>query len=231
MAFHSYLPGLRAENAISTDKNGVGKNGPLCEFQNVLFISFCFFLNHMIRFLAFKLGMHRSDTLDRYRLQFGHLRRDDPNPMLCLYYCAVVKPHESHKNIIKHHKVFVHYISSVLKLFHSLIWGTDEYLNNMNNTDELYISYAEYWICIGLIRPIPRSSRKGQYRSDTDPEYQIGAPLVCTSVTYWSLVLGVSTALSWQKALINEQLVWITHTDFWMLSTIKGTITSFTKRC
>ncbi len=40
---------------------------------------------------------------------------------------AVVKPHENH---IKHHKVFVHYISSVLKLFHSFIRGTDEYLSH-----------------------------------------------------------------------------------------------------
>ncbi len=45
-------------------------------------------------------------------------------------------------------------------------------LNNNNS------SYAEYRIWIGLVRPITRSSRKGQYRSDTDPEYRIGAPLV-----------------------------------------------------
>ncbi len=38
-------------------------------------------------------------------------------------------------------------------------------------------SYAEYRIWIGLVRPKPRSSRKGQYRSDTDPEYQISTPL------------------------------------------------------
>ncbi len=31
---------------------------------------------------------------------------------------------------------------------------------------------------IELVRPIPRSSRKCLYRSDTDPEYQIGAPLI-----------------------------------------------------
>ncbi len=43
------------------------------------------------------------------------------------------------------------------------------------------ISYAEYRIWIGLIRPIPRSSRKWQYRSDTDPEYRIGAPLEYTT--------------------------------------------------
>ncbi len=72
--------------------------------------------------------MHQSNTLDRYRLRSGHFLRighqsdeTDPNPMLCVYYCVVVKPHESHNNIIKHHRVFVHYISSVLKLFHSLI--------------------------------------------------------------------------------------------------------------
>ncbi len=73
--------------------------------------------------LQLKLGMHRSDTQDRYRLRSGHFLRigyrwdeTDPNPMLC----------ESHKNIIKHREVSVNYISSVLKLFQSLIWGTDE---------------------------------------------------------------------------------------------------------
>ncbi len=84
----------------------------------------------------YHLGMRRSDIQNRYRLRSGQFLRigyrsdeTDPNPMLCVYCCVVVKPHESHKNIIKHHKVFVHYISSVLKLFHSLIWGTEEYLN------------------------------------------------------------------------------------------------------
>ncbi len=38
-----------------------------------------------------------------------------------IIFCVVVKPHGSNKNIIKHHKVFAHYISSVLELFHSLI--------------------------------------------------------------------------------------------------------------
>ncbi len=33
-----------------------------------------------------------------------------------------------HKNIIKHQKVFVHYIPSVLKPLHGLMWGRDEYL-------------------------------------------------------------------------------------------------------
>ncbi len=53
----------------------------------------------------FELGMHRSDTQDRYRLRSGHFlrigyRRDetDPNPILCVYYCVIVKPHESTKH-------------------------------------------------------------------------------------------------------------------------------------
>ncbi len=58
------------------------------------------------------------------------VRRDrSKSDVVRILLCAVVKPHESHKNIIKHHKLFVHYISSVLKLFHSLIRGTDEYLS------------------------------------------------------------------------------------------------------
>ncbi len=51
-------------------------------------------------------------------------------------------------------------------------------LNYVTGSEEHNSSYAEYRIWIGLVRPIPRSSRKFQYRSDTDPEYQIGTPLV-----------------------------------------------------
>ncbi len=58
------------------------------------------------------------------------IRRDRSNSdVVRILFCVVVKPHESHKNIIKHHKVLVHYILRVLKLFHSLIRGTEEYLN------------------------------------------------------------------------------------------------------
>ncbi len=58
------------------------------------------------------------------------VRRDrSKSDVVRILFCAVVKPQESHINIIKHHKVFVHYISSFLKLFHSLIQGTDEYLS------------------------------------------------------------------------------------------------------
>jgi len=42
------------------------------------------------------------------------------------------------------------------------------------------ISYAEYRIWIGLVIPIPRSSRKCQYRSDTNTKYRIGALLNLT---------------------------------------------------
>ncbi len=49
-----------------------------------------------------------------------------------IQYCVIVKPHKSHKHIIKHHNVSVHYISSVLKLSHSLIFGTDEYLSQIH---------------------------------------------------------------------------------------------------
>ncbi len=43
-----------------------------------------------------------------------------------LCYCWAPR---KHKNIIKHQKVFVHYIPSVLKPLHSLMWGRDEYLS------------------------------------------------------------------------------------------------------
>ncbi len=75
---------------------------------------------------TFLIGMHRSDTQNRYRLRSFSadrvsVRRDwsKSDAVRILFFIVVVKPHESQKNIIKHHKVFVHYISSVLKLFHS----------------------------------------------------------------------------------------------------------------
>ncbi len=56
--------------------------------------------------LVCKLGMHRSDTLYRYRLRSGHFLQiwyqwdeTDPNPILCLYYCVIIKPHESIKTL------------------------------------------------------------------------------------------------------------------------------------
>ncbi len=53
-------------------------------------------------------------------------------------------------------------------VFHN-VFVTFVGLNNSN--------YAEYRIWIGL-RPIHPSTRKCQYRSNTDPEYRIGTPLV-----------------------------------------------------
>ncbi len=87
---------------------------------------------------SLELGVRRSDIRYRYRSDTGIFCRigyrsdeADPNPILCVYYCVIVKPHKSHKHIIKHHKVFAHYISSVLKPLHSLMWGTDEYLSQV----------------------------------------------------------------------------------------------------
>ncbi len=70
-----------------------------------------------------KLGMHRSDKLHRYRLRSSHFLRIQIRSCAfkLILFCVVVKSQGSHKNIIKHHKVFAHYISSVLELFHSLI--------------------------------------------------------------------------------------------------------------
>ncbi len=52
---------------------------------------------HLPSFQLFRVGMHRSDTQDRYRLRSGHFlrigyRRDetDPNPILCVYYSVLL---------------------------------------------------------------------------------------------------------------------------------------------
>ncbi len=91
------------------------------------------------------LGMHRSDTQYRYRLRYGHFLPDrvsirwdrSKSDIVRILFCVIVKPHERHKNIIKHHKVFVHNIPSVLKLFHSLMWGRDEYLSQVQVNSSL----------------------------------------------------------------------------------------------
>ncbi len=67
----------------------------------------------------------RSFSADRVSVRQDRSKSD----VVRILFCAAVKPHEKHINNIKHHKVFVHYISSVLKLFHSLIRGTDAYLS------------------------------------------------------------------------------------------------------
>ncbi len=67
--------------------------------------------------------MHRSDTQYRYLLRYGHflpdqvlVRRDwSKSDIVRMVFFAIVKPHERHKNIIKHHNVFVRYIPNVLK--------------------------------------------------------------------------------------------------------------------
>ncbi len=89
--------------------------------------------------------MHRSDTQYRYRLRYGHFLPDrvsirwdrSKSDIVRILFCVIVKPHERHKNIIKHHKVFVHNIPSVLKLFHSLMWGRDEYLSQVQVNSSL----------------------------------------------------------------------------------------------
>ncbi len=80
------------------------------------------------------LGVCRSDIQHRSIFcRIGYRSEEtDPNPILCVYYFVIIKPHKSHKRIIKHHKIFVHYISSVLKPLHSLMWGTDEFLSQVH---------------------------------------------------------------------------------------------------
>ncbi len=60
-----------------------------------------------------------------------------------IIFSVVVKPHGSHTNTIKHHTVFMHYISSVLELFHSLIWGTDECLS---------LKFKSTWTSLSALR-------------------------------------------------------------------------------
>ncbi len=66
----------------------------------------------------------------------------------------------AHTNVMVFYNVFVAFVG----------------LNNntilaMQNIEFGSVSSDRYW-----------SSRKAQYRSDTDPEYRIGAPLVCMLV-------------------------------------------------
>ncbi len=71
-----------------------------------------------------------SAPIRSFSADWVSFRRDrSKSDVVRILFCTVVKPHENHINIIKHHKVFVHYISSVLKQFRSLIRGTDEYLS------------------------------------------------------------------------------------------------------
>ncbi len=83
---------------------------------------------------VFKVGMHRSDTQHRlWSCRFLQIIIGETRPIqirCCAYtiLCCCLAPRKPQK----HHKapnVFVHYIWSVLKLFHSLIRGTDEYLS------------------------------------------------------------------------------------------------------
>ncbi len=60
-----------------------------------------------------------------------------------IIFSVVVKPHGSHTNTIKHHTVFMHYISSVLELFHSLTWGTDECLS---------LKFKSMWTSLSALR-------------------------------------------------------------------------------
>ncbi len=51
----------------------------------------------------------RSFSADRVSV-----RRDQfKSNVVRIQFCAVIKPHENHINIIKHHKVSMHYMSSV----------------------------------------------------------------------------------------------------------------------
>ncbi len=71
------------------------------------------------------LGMHRSDTQYRIGSDTGIFcgsgigQTRSKSDIVCILFCVIVKPHEMNKNIIKHQKISVHYVSSVLKLFHS----------------------------------------------------------------------------------------------------------------
>ncbi len=52
-----------------------------------------------------------SAPIRSYSADWVSVRRDQPkSDAVRILFCVVVKPHESHKNIIKHHKILVHYI-------------------------------------------------------------------------------------------------------------------------
>ncbi len=51
----------------------------------------------------------RSFSADRVSVRGDRSKFD----VVRILFCAVVKPHENHINIIKHHKMFMHYIFQV----------------------------------------------------------------------------------------------------------------------
>ncbi len=53
----------------------------------------------------------------------------DPNSIFCIANIVLLL---SPTHIIKHHTVFVRYISSVMKPLRNLMWGTDEYLSKVH---------------------------------------------------------------------------------------------------
>ncbi len=91
----------------------------------------------------------RSFSADRVSVRRVWSKSD----VVCIVFCVKVKPHKRHKNIIKHHKVFVYYISSVRKPFHSLIRGAYEYLSHIAHRTALYwkLSYYNTFLCNGRL--------------------------------------------------------------------------------
>ncbi len=81
----------------------------------------------------------------------------DPNPMLCIYYSGLLLSPRKPKKIIKHHKVFMHYTSSVLKLFHSLIQAFQTCSWILSHTHFACLLYQSHLIqLISSLVAIPR---------------------------------------------------------------------------
>ncbi len=109
-----------------------------------------FRLNHWWQ-MDYFVGMHRSDTQDRYRLRSGHFlwigywsdEDRSKSDVVHILFCAVVRPtrksHKHHKGTIK---FFVHYISSVLQLFHSFNLRYRGIFKSLNSSSRKLLSAA-----------------------------------------------------------------------------------------
>ncbi len=120
-------------------------------------LKICFYIAdgspvNLLSKLCFLLGMHGSDTQYRYRLRYWHflldrvsVRQDrSKSDIVRILFCVIVKPHERHKNIIKHHQVSVHYIFLLSTIFYFIFSHITQHsiqnITKQNNRHILNIS-------------------------------------------------------------------------------------------
>ncbi len=68
----------------------------------------------VIRDASIRYSGSVSAPIRSFSVDWVSVRRDrSKSDVVRILFCAVVRPHENHINIIKHHKVSMHYMSSV----------------------------------------------------------------------------------------------------------------------